>query len=226
MSFRPIAVTPTSALENNVKRIGLDKIDTSLQTFSHYSDVIMGAMASQITGVLIVCSTFCSGAHQRKHQCSASPAFVMGIHRWPVDSPHKEPVTPKLFPFDDVIMQMHFLEWKVPCVDLNFTFILRVFPGAQLTKHFHWRRLNIKMPSCQYCQYRHYIDVIMTTMASQITGLTVVYSTIYSDAYQRKHQRSASLAFVWGIHRYRWIPRTKGQLRGKCFHLIWRLHGI
>ena len=66
----------------------------------------------------------------------------------------------------------------------------------------------------------HYIDVMMTTMASQITSLTVVYSTVYSDTDQRKHQSSASLAFVWGIHRDRWIPRTKGQLRGKCFHLM------
>ena len=66
----------------------------------------------------------------------------------------------------------------------------------------------------------HYADVIMTTIASQITSLTVVYSTVYSDADQRKHQSSASLAFVWGFHRDRWIPRTKGQLRGKCFHLM------
>ena len=58
------------------------------------------------------------------------------------------------------------------------------------------------------------------TIASQITSLTVVYSTVYSDADQRKHQCSASLAFVWGIHRDRWIPRTKGQLRGKCFRLM------
>ena len=66
----------------------------------------------------------------------------------------------------------------------------------------------------------HYTDVIMTTMTSQITILTVVYSAVYSDADQRKHQIYASLAFVWGIHRDRWIPRTKGQLRGKCFHLM------
>ena len=66
----------------------------------------------------------------------------------------------------------------------------------------------------------HYDDVIMSTMASQITSLMVVYSTVYSDADQRKHQSSASLAFVWGIHRDWWIPRTKGQLRGKCFHLM------
>ena len=68
--------------------------------------------------------------------------------------------------------------------------------------------------------HTHYNDVIMTTIASQITSLMAVYSTVYSDANQRKHQSSASLAFVWGIHRDRWIPRTKGQLRGKCFHLM------
>ena len=40
----------------------------------------------------------------KKHQSSASQAFVRGIHRWPVNSPHKRPVTRKMFPFDDVIM--------------------------------------------------------------------------------------------------------------------------
>ena len=70
----------------------------------HYSDVIMGAMASQITSVTIVCSAVYSGANQRKHQSAASLAFVRGIHRWPVNSPHKGPVTRKMFPFDDVIM--------------------------------------------------------------------------------------------------------------------------
>ena len=66
----------------------------------------------------------------------------------------------------------------------------------------------------------HYIDVKMTTVASEITSLTVVYSTVYSDADQRKHHSSASLAFMWGIHRDRWISHTKGQLRRKCFHLM------
>ena len=60
----------------------------------------------------------------------------------------------------------------------------------------------------------------MGPIASQITSLTIVNSIVYSGADQRKHQSSASLAFVWGIHRDRWIPRTKGQLRGKCFHLM------
>ena len=54
----------------------------------------------------------------------------------------------------------------------------------------------------------------MGTIASQITSLTMVYSMVYSDADQIKHQSSTSLAFVRGI------PRTNGQLRGKCFQLM------
>ena len=64
----------------------------------------MGSMASQITSLTIVYSAVYSGADQRKHQCSASLAFVRGIHRGPVNSPHKWPVTRKMFPCDDVIM--------------------------------------------------------------------------------------------------------------------------
>ena len=64
----------------------------------------MSAMASQITSLMIVYSTVYSGGDQRKHQSSASLAFVRGIHRWPMNSPHKWPVTRKMFPFDDVIM--------------------------------------------------------------------------------------------------------------------------
>ena len=70
----------------------------------HYSNVIMSATASQITFLAIVYSTVYSGVDQRKHRSSTSPAFVRGIHRWPVNSPHNRPVTPKMFPFDDVIM--------------------------------------------------------------------------------------------------------------------------
>ena len=67
----------------------------------HYNDVIMGSMASQITSLTIVYSTVYSAADQRKHQSSASLAFVRGIHRGPVISPHKWPVTRKMFPFDE-----------------------------------------------------------------------------------------------------------------------------
>ena len=64
----------------------------------------MGAISSQITSLTIVNSTAYSDADQRKHQSSASLAFVRGIHRGPVNSPHKWPVRRKMFPFDDVIM--------------------------------------------------------------------------------------------------------------------------
>ena len=77
--------------------------------FSHDGDVTMGAMASQITSLTIVYSAVYSGANQRKHQSSASLAFVWGIHRWPVNSPHKWPVKRKMFPFDDIIMEVPWL---------------------------------------------------------------------------------------------------------------------
>ena len=74
--------------------------------FIHYHDVIMGAMASQITSLTIAYSTVYSVEDQIKNQSSASLAFVRGIHRRPVNSPHKGPVTQKMFPFDDVIMSV------------------------------------------------------------------------------------------------------------------------
>ena len=67
----------------------------------HYNGVIMSAMVSQLTSLTIVYSIVYSGADGIKHQSSASLAFVRGIHCWPVNSPHKEPL---MFPFDDVIM--------------------------------------------------------------------------------------------------------------------------
>ena len=85
----------------------------------HYTDVIMGIFASQITSLTIVSSTVYSDADQRKYQSSASLAFVRGIHRRPVNSPHKWPVTRKMFPFDDVIMIMLIIQlnqwhWRNP----------------------------------------------------------------------------------------------------------------
>ena len=70
----------------------------------HYCDVIMGSVASQITSLTIVYSPVYSDADQSKHQSSASLAFVWGIHRGPMNSPHKGPVTRKMLLFDDVIM--------------------------------------------------------------------------------------------------------------------------
>ena len=95
----------------NISRL-VDKLHTeemettnTSDTFTHYDDVIMGAIASQITSLTIVYSTVYSDADQRKHQSSASLAFVRRIHQRQVNSPHKWPVTQKMFPFDDVIMK-------------------------------------------------------------------------------------------------------------------------
>ena len=65
----------------------------------------MTMLASQITSLPVVCSIVYSDVNQRKHQSSASLAFVREIHRGPVNFPHKWPVTRKMFPFDDVIMR-------------------------------------------------------------------------------------------------------------------------
>ena len=79
------------------------------------------------------------------------------------------------------------------------------------------------MKSCSFDHYNvtllkhHYSDVIMSVMASQITSLTIVYSTVYSGADQRTHQCSESLAFVRGIH---WWPVNsphKGPVMQKMF---------
>ena len=91
---------------------------------SHYSDVIMGTIAYQITSLTIVYSTVYSGTDQRKHQSSASLAFVRGIHRRPVNSPHKGPVTRKMSPFDDVIMwslQSRYMNGKATEINGNPT---------------------------------------------------------------------------------------------------------
>ena len=74
----------------------------------HYGDVTMGTIAPQITSLTIVSSTVYSDADQIKHQSSASLAFVWGINRGPVNSPHKWPVTRKMFSFDDIIMHITF----------------------------------------------------------------------------------------------------------------------
>ena len=77
----------------------------------------MGSIASQITSLTIVYSIVYSGADQRKHQSSASLAFVWGIHRGLVNSPHKWPVTRKMFPFDDAIMSGPKAAAKAPYIN-------------------------------------------------------------------------------------------------------------
>ena len=89
----------------------------------------MTTIATQITSLTIVYSTIYSGADQSKHQSSASLAFVWGIHRGPVNSPHKWPVTRKMFPFDDVIM----FYVDVILIHAIYSILVKLIPGAPFT---------------------------------------------------------------------------------------------
>ena len=100
---------------------------------SHYSDVIMSTMASQITSLTIIYSTFYSGADQRKLQSSASLAFERGIHRY---SPHKGPVTWKMFLFDDVIMLFAIIIYTY--VSLHKLFSPKSVPSEWVMRRHHW----------------------------------------------------------------------------------------
>ena len=107
----------------------------------HYNDDIMGAMASQVTSLTVVYSTIYWGADQRKHQSSASLAFVRGIHRWPVNFPHKWPVTRKMFPFDDVIMMV--INMTMPVLTVYQSIPCRCFLAPLVT----YRSLSDAEPS-------------------------------------------------------------------------------
>ena len=114
----------------------------------HNNDVIMGAIASQMTSLTIVYSTVHSDADHRKHESSASLEFVRGIHRGPVNSPHKWPVTRKMFPFDDVIM---------PYVAVSLLLITASYENVQIWNNFgtwrqyNWFLLNLRLNSWTSC---------------------------------------------------------------------------
>ena len=103
--------------------------------YQHYGDVIIGAIASQTTSLTIVYSTVYSDEDQRKHQSSASLAYVRGIHRGPVNSPHKWPVMRKMFPFDDVIMIYCSTPWNA----IHHHLVL-IYTGPKITHHPPWMR--------------------------------------------------------------------------------------
>ena len=109
-------------------------------------------LASQITGVSMVCSGICSGADQRKHQSSVSLAFVRGIQRWPVNYPHKRPIMRKMFRFDDTIMIWHL--WAIMIFNV-------VWDGPYCTNSpsmvqlLHWMRVSFASASWVLRPYGH-----------------------------------------------------------------------
>ena len=107
-SFLPLNINVTSWLlhKNKPDQVHIF-MEYTVSCCIHYNDGVMGAMASEIPSLTIVYSIVYSGVNQRKHQSSASLAFVREIHWWPVNFPHKGRVKMKIFPFDDVIIFHH-----------------------------------------------------------------------------------------------------------------------
>ena len=89
---------------------------TYAHSFNHYTDVIISAMASQITSSTIVYPTVYSRRKSKKTSKLHAAGLCEGIHRWPVNSAHKGPVKRKMFPFDDVIMTRLCLVGLSSCV--------------------------------------------------------------------------------------------------------------
>ena len=132
--------------------VNITHYNSAVQATHHYSDVIMSAVASQMTGVSINCSTVYSG-RSTKYQSTASLVSVRGIYRSPVASPHKGPATQKMFPFDDVIMISRecCIQSTLCCVMVClFISVPKVyFTGSVAIKQllqFHWSNLKICIP--------------------------------------------------------------------------------
>ena len=110
----------------------------------HYNDVILSVMASQITSLTVVYSSVHSDADQRKDQSSASLAFVRGIHRWPVNSPRKGPVTRTMFSFHDVIIWTMGIKSGINCMPAIYSTWVRYD-----SQRFNVNILNLNQPLIQ-----------------------------------------------------------------------------
>ena len=187
----------------------------------HYCDVTIGAMTSQTTRLTIVYSTVYSGIGERKHQ--SSPAFLRGIHRveFTGDAGQWRGNCFHLMTSSWIMTSMAIGNAAMCQSDktrhLSYLLDINHNPKPQQIINL---TLNVRAPS--------YVGltsvVIMGSIASQITSLTIVYSIVYSEADQRKHQSSASLAVVRGIHRTGEFPV---QMASNAENVsIWRRHHV
>ena len=182
----------------------------------------MDAMASHITSFTIVYSTVYTGADQRKHQSSASLAFVRGIHRGPVNSLHKWPVRQKMFPFDDVIMNC-WLKQRSFCVCAQ----------PMRDTYTKWSLLKPRMMLCDVsltqkkieiilmkCQYRMKFSMETITVmshkcdASRIPCNLTVCSIFFRLKTKESLQKKLCIIgpFCEESTGHWWILLTKGQL--------------
>ena len=154
--------------------------------YIHYNDVIMGAIVSQITSLTIVNSEVYSSVDQRKHQSSASLAFVRGIHRRPLNSPHKWPVTRKMYPFDDVIMCkigrcLFVWPWiSILCVRTNVKYSFKMHKRISISSKYHITYLQY--PYRYTKSYSLLLNGTLWCKPSWLYGINAIYENIVRHA--------------------------------------------
>ena len=161
---------------------------------THYKDVIMGAIASQITSLTIVYSTGYSDADQRKHQSSVSLAFGMGIHRGPVNSPHKWPETRKMFPFDDVIMHKGLPFQMTSSITIPSQVNVDASPRTITLIHDQHAKFTVSMGLCE----RNIPTFLMCLIYTSFTKTNqVMYMTVNPNQYHRLIMLINRLSTIW-----------------------------
>ena len=181
----------------------------------------ISAMASQITKSPTVCSADCQA--NIKPSKFRIVSFARPIHWWPL-----QPVTStsrplqKAFPWHEHELPFMALKIIARCVRpggiMWIWHIWNVFNARMKSSHRHivWslpinRLILISADHTPWPPYDHYRDVIMSAVAFQITGVSIVCSSVCLGADQGRHQSSASLVFVRESTGDRWIPLTKCQ---------------
>ena len=172
---------------------------------NHYTDNIMSTIASQITSLMIVYSTVYSHTDQRKYQSSASLAFVRGIHRRPMHSPHKWPVNRKKFPFDDVIM----IQSQI-----------RHIPSANLQPHENWRSspCAVKLPWL----LRAELKLPPGTLLASIHGLRIRKSCTIDMKHDRSHCSFMHRLHTQEIQLWQWLLYVISLLHPNVFFCTYR----
>ena len=152
----------------------------------------MDAIVSQITSLTIVYSTVYSDADQRKHQSSESLAFVWGIHRGPVNSPHKWPVTRKMSPFDNVIMVQ---DYGISSTVMHYAIKIQQISGLQCMWQIYLYEVAIqKEPLWK-----------LSSILNRLTNSPVIHTHSYINYTKCFHSSFQTIR----VHNHQWLPRSK-----------------
>ena len=152
----------------------------------------MSAMTSHNTGVSIDYLTGCSGADQRKHESSAWLAFVRRIHRWAVKSPHKGPITRKMFPFDDVIMGLCIIKCMQITTHIYLDWFLYIFADIRL--HVYYSILHTRLSRA-----------LSATNEFKVKSLGPIFTTLAWSVIITCHQHYSLCALEIGSTHHSWI---------------------